>query len=94
MPNLLLYVKDLSEPDVVSLKVGRAVNLVRRIDQWGKQCGSKEQILRGFYPGSVTSNGDENDGSLMKGRVIVGEKSPWCHRLGIYFHVFSIIEFQ
>lgn len=65
----------------VKLKVGRAVNLVKRIDQWGKQCGSKEQVLRGWYPGTVDGE-DGNDGSLMKGRVTAGEKAAWCHRLG------------
>lgn len=54
------------------------MNLVKRIDQWGKQCGSKEQVLRGFYPGAV----EPDNTSLMKGTVIAGEKGPWCHRLG------------
>lgn len=55
------------------------MNLVKRIDQWGKQCGSKEQVLRGFYPGSV----EPDEASLMKGRVMAGEKGPWCHKLGM-----------
>lgn len=72
------------ESETIKLKVGRAVNLVKRIDQWGKQCGSKEQVLRGFYPGIVEPDNNAGDGSssLMKGRVIAGEKGPWCHRLG------------
>lgn len=68
------------ESDVIKLKVGRAVNLVKRIDQWGKQCGSKEQVLRGFYPGSV----EPDEVSFMKGRVIAGEQGPWCHKLGTF----------
>lgn len=68
------------ERDTIKLKVGRAVNLVKRIDQWGKQCGSKEQVLRGFYPGSV----EPDEASLMKGRVVAGEQGPWCHRLGMF----------
>ena len=74
-----LVVTESQEGDTIKLKVGRAVNLVKRIDQWGKQCGSKEQVLRGFYPGSV----ETDETSLMKGRVIAGEKGPWCHRLGM-----------
>jgi len=68
------------EGDTIKLKVGRAVNLVKRIDQWGKQCGSKEQVLRGFYPGSV----EPDEASLMKGRVVAGKQGPWCHRLGTF----------
>jgi hypothetical protein len=75
-------IREPSETETIKLKVGRAVNLVKRIDQWGKQCGSKEQVLRGFYPGTVEPDEDGNEGSLMKGRVKAGEKGPWCHRLG------------
>jgi hypothetical protein len=74
---------DSSNPDVIQLKVGRAVNVVARTDQWSKQCTSKEQVLRGFWPGSVAEDG----GSLMKGRVIAGEKGPYCHRLERLIHV-------
>lgn len=69
----------------ISLKVGRAVNLVKRIDQWGKQCGSKEQVLRGWYPGVVEPENSES--SLMKGRIKAGEKAPWCHRMERLIHL-------
>jgi hypothetical protein len=55
--------------------------VVKRLDQWTKQCSSKEQVARGVYP----ANGDQ-DGSLMKGRIQAGEKSPFCHRLGSLFN--------
>lgn len=77
---MLRYGIDPHATDTVKLKVGRAVNLVKRIDQWGKQCGSKEQVLRGWHPGTVEADGD--GGSLMKGRVKAGEKGAWCHKLG------------
>jgi Meiotically up-regulated gene 113 len=64
----------------IKLKVGRAVNLVKRIDQWSKQCSSKEQVIRGWYPGTVEP--DEDKKSLMKGRIRAGDKVAWCHRLG------------
>lgn len=73
---------DPKDKEFIKLKVGRAVNLVKRIDQWGKQCGSKEQVLRGFYPESVEPDEAGNEGSLMKGRLMAGEKGPWCHRVG------------
>ena len=84
---LVLRVQPIAEPPeygTIKLKVGRAVNLVKRIDQWGKQCGSKEQVLRGFYPGVVEPDREAGEGStsLLKGRVVAGEKGPWCHRLG------------
>ncbi|KAF9567562.1 hypothetical protein CPC08DRAFT_626509 [Agrocybe pediades] len=70
--------------ETVKLKVGRTVNLVKRIDQWGKQCGSKEPILRGRYP-PLANDGQAT--SLMKGVVKAGEKSKWCHRLERLIHL-------
>lgn len=79
---------DPRSPNKVELKVGRAVNLVKRIDQWGKQCGSKEQVLRGWWPGTVEHDeGGTNSGSLMKGRVMAGAKGPCCHRLERLVHL-------
>ncbi|KAF9456516.1 hypothetical protein BDZ94DRAFT_1229487 [Collybia nuda] len=78
-------IRESHSTDTIKLKVGRAVNLVKRIDQWGKQCGSKEQILRGWYPGTVEPN--KGGGSLMKGRVKAGEKGPWCHKLERLVHL-------
>lgn len=69
------------------MKVGRAVNLVKRIDQWGKQCGSKEQTLRGWWPGTVEDDDDDAHGSLMKGRVKAGAPGAWCHRLERLVHL-------
>jgi hypothetical protein len=73
---------DPDEKKLVSLKVGRATNLNRRMDQWGKQCGSKEQILRGFWPGGMGK-----EGVPMKGLVQAGPKGPWCHRLERLVHI-------
>jgi len=81
-----IYTFEIREPDntkSVKLKVGRAVNLVKRIDEWGKQCGSKEQVLRGWYPGIDGGKA----GSLMKGRVMGGKKAAWCHRLERLIHI-------
>ncbi|TFK29827.1 hypothetical protein FA15DRAFT_684151 [Coprinopsis marcescibilis] len=70
---------------IIKLKVGRAVNLVKRIDEWAKQCGSKEQILRGYYPPQDDQSGGQP--SLMKGRVKPGAKAPCCHRLERLIHL-------
>lgn len=73
---------DPNEKKLINLKVGRATNLNRRMDQWGKQCGSKEQILRGFWPGGMGK-----EGVPMKGLVQAGPKGPWCHRLERLVHI-------
>jgi len=52
------------------------------MDQWGKQCGSKEQILRGFCPGGM-----DKSGVPMKGLVQAGPKGPWCHRVERLVHI-------
>ncbi|KAJ7581356.1 hypothetical protein C8J56DRAFT_1015968 [Mycena floridula] len=64
------------------LKVGRTVNLVKRLHQWGKQCGSKEQVLRGWFPAE-----EGEDSSLLKGRVQAEGKGVWCHRLERLIHL-------
>ncbi|KAF8462467.1 hypothetical protein DFH94DRAFT_605754, partial [Russula ochroleuca] len=73
---------DPADKKTVHLKVGRATNLNRRMDQWGKQCGSKEQILRGFWPGGM-----DKAGVPMKGLVQAGPKGPWCHRVERLVHI-------
>ncbi|KAK0458556.1 uncharacterized protein EV420DRAFT_1543096, partial [Desarmillaria tabescens] len=79
-----IYTFEIRNPDdskTIQLKVGT-------LNEWGKQCGSKEQVLRGFYPGSVGDGGDET--SLMKGRVILpegGNEDVWCHRLERLIHL-------
>ncbi|KAK0487936.1 hypothetical protein IW261DRAFT_1655804 [Armillaria novae-zelandiae] len=86
-----IYTFEIRDPDdnkTVRLKVGRAVNVVKRLHEWGKQCGSKEQVLRGFYPRSVGDGRDET--SLMTGHVILpegGNEDVWCHRLERLIHL-------
>ena len=69
---------DSKDPDHVHLKVGRAVSLNKRIDQWTKQCPSKEPVLRGWYPGP---DGDNTQVSLLRGTVDPGKPGKHCHRL-------------
>jgi len=78
---------DKETPSKIKLKVGRTVNLVKRIDQWEKQCGSKEQVLRGWYPETGEGDDDADGRSLMKGRVKGGKKGPCCHRLERLIHL-------
>ena len=74
---------DQSTPGQVHLKVGRTVNLVKRMDQWSKQCESKEQVLRGYWPG----NGSADSSDLMKGRMKIGDPGPYCYRLERLVHL-------
>jgi len=76
-------IRDPDAPGVFDIKVGRAVNLNKRVDQWSKQCGSKEQALRGWWPGSV----DAGETSLLKGRIVAGKKGACCHRLERLIHI-------
>lgn len=66
----------------IQLKTGRTTHLVRRLDQWTKQCSSKEHVLRGWFPGGVDPETGLPATSLMKGRVAAGSKGASCHRLG------------
>ncbi|PVG02171.1 hypothetical protein CPB86DRAFT_780596 [Serendipita vermifera] len=61
-------------------KVGRAVNLKKRFGEWKKQCESKEQIMRGFWPIDLNS-------SLLVGKMKGGEPGPHCHRLEKLIHL-------
>lgn len=84
-------IRDTTPQKTIKLKVGRTNNVVKRLNQWGKQCGSKEQVLRGWYPGSVDPDSDDDDDtggqSLMRGRVRAGGKGVWCHRLERLVHL-------
>jgi hypothetical protein len=73
---------DGSDDGVVHLKVGRATNLNRRMDQWSRQCGSKEQVLRGHWP-----DGLDGDQPTMRGLIEAGSKGKWCHRLERLVHI-------
>lgn len=79
------YKLDPEDTSVVHLKVGRSANLVERIDEWAKQCGSKEQVLRGWWPGTIED--DDNESSLLRGCVNPGAKGICSHRLERLIHL-------
>ncbi|EIW85453.1 hypothetical protein CONPUDRAFT_47377 [Coniophora puteana RWD-64-598 SS2] len=76
-------IRDKHTPDVVHLKVGRATTLNQRLDQWQKQCSSKEQVVRGWWPASA----DGDEGSLLRGLIKAGPAGPLCHRLERLIHL-------
>ena len=53
------------------------------MDQWSKQCESKEQVLRGFWPG----DGSADASNLMKGRIKAGNPGKYCYRLERLIHL-------
>ncbi|KAH7908590.1 hypothetical protein BJ138DRAFT_1157352 [Hygrophoropsis aurantiaca] len=96
-------IRDTTRPKRIQFKVGRAVNLVKRLDEWAKQCGSKEQVIRGWWPGSVQdgengdsdsgsggggdSNGNAGNGTLLRGHINPGKAGPLCHRVERLVHI-------
>jgi hypothetical protein len=83
-------IMDAAVPPRVHLKVGRTSNVGRRINQWGKQCGSHEQILRGFWPGTVDADADGGDGDgvdLIKGRIKAGTPGSFAAKLERLVHL-------
>ncbi|KAJ6606454.1 hypothetical protein DFH09DRAFT_1299702 [Mycena vulgaris] len=84
-----IYTFEIRDPDSsqIQLKTGRTTHLARRLDQWTKQCSSKEQVLRGWFPGGVEPDTGLPATSLMKGRVNAGSKGPSCHRLERLIHL-------
>ncbi|CAE6459753.1 unnamed protein product [Rhizoctonia solani] len=77
-------------PSEVHIKVGRAINLVKRLDEWSKQCVSREVIIRGWWPGTIEDNNQDdssNSVSLLKGKINPGEKGKYCHRLERLIHL-------
>jgi len=83
-------IRDERDSDHVHLKVGRAVKLTKRLDQWDKQCGtgSREHIIRGWWPGTVDDGGAVvTNGGHLKGTVVAGAQGPYCHRLERLIHL-------
>ncbi|KZO92340.1 hypothetical protein CALVIDRAFT_454855, partial [Calocera viscosa TUFC12733] len=64
----------------VALKVGRAGNVKNRLGEWGRQCG-KEVVLRGLWPPR------EGTGTLLRGRLRMGDKARCSHRLERLIHL-------
>ncbi|KAI6022285.1 hypothetical protein BKA83DRAFT_4054608, partial [Pisolithus microcarpus] len=83
-----LEIRDPSTAHLIQLKVGRTVNLKRRLDQWDKQCGVRQQVLRGWWPGTIEPDSDsDTNGSLLRTQLKAGDPGPLCHRLERLIHI-------
>ncbi|KAF9521082.1 hypothetical protein BS47DRAFT_1335163 [Hydnum rufescens UP504] len=71
--------------NTLSFKIGRSIHMIKRLDQWGRQCASQEVVLRGQWPRVVNDDGTEP--SLLKGRIKQGEKGKFCHRWERLIHL-------
>lgn len=78
---------DQTNQALICFKVGRAVNLNKRLDQWDKQCGSKVQIVRGWWPTTRSNSDDGTHGSLLKNHITPGQPGPLCHRVERLIHL-------
>jgi hypothetical protein len=72
-----------SELDLISIKVGRSVNVIKRLDEWDKQCRSKDQVFRGYWPSARSI--DEDAADFTNGRLAPGPKGRNIRRLERYF---------
>ena len=77
---------DPKRPDVIQLKVGCAADLIKRLDQCDKQCGSKIQIPCGWWPGTVEDD-NGTGGNLLQGNIKVGNPGPLSHRVERLVHI-------
>ncbi|KAG8742379.1 hypothetical protein FRC10_001601 [Ceratobasidium sp. 414] len=59
---------DPATPNKVSIKVGFSTNMIKRLDQWEKQCPSEPMVLRGSWP-SCTPGDDEGGNQYVNGAV-------------------------
>ncbi|KAH6889749.1 meiotically up-regulated gene 113-domain-containing protein [Thelonectria olida] len=66
-----------SSSKTMMLKIGRAQNVQRRMNQWQRQCGYDIEMLR-YYP--YLSNASESSG-------VVPHMTPHCHRVERLVHI-------
>ncbi|CAE6518409.1 unnamed protein product [Rhizoctonia solani] len=83
-------IRDPKAPNEFHIKIGRTVNLVRRLDEWREQCGSERVALRGWWPRTIEGGGQndcEDPLSLLRGKIKPGKKGKYCHRLERLIHL-------
>lgn len=78
-------IRDPNEPDLISLKVGRTTNLLKRLQSWEKQCSSSTQVFRYYWPntGRIEDDLIKHQRSSFK----PGPPGPHIHRLERLLHL-------
>lgn len=73
------------ERQTMLLKIGRATNVHRRMNQWQRQCGRNIELLR-YYP-YVSSSSPPSLSTPVGGRASTARVTPHCHRVERLVHI-------
>ncbi len=68
----------------ITLKIGRAANVHRRMSQWTKQCGQNISLIR-YYPHCTNNNATSPSSSNR--RASSPRKVPHVHRVERLVHL-------
>lgn len=75
--------KSSSGKKAMVLKIGRAANVQRRMNQWQRQCGRDVEVLRYYpYSPSVSSTSSNSNSTLVPPRM-----TPHAHRVERLIHI-------
>ncbi|KAH7360900.1 meiotically up-regulated gene 113-domain-containing protein [Rhexocercosporidium sp. MPI-PUGE-AT-0058] len=77
-----ITVPDSANKKTILLKIGRAQNVYRRLNQWTKQCGYNLSLIR-YYPYRATTLSDTNVDELPR----TPRKVPNAHRVERLIHI-------
>ncbi|KAF9521081.1 hypothetical protein BS47DRAFT_1357026 [Hydnum rufescens UP504] len=66
------------QQDTLSVKIGRSKHVIKRRDQWERQCPSMQYVLHGLWP--RVENDDGTEPSLLKGHIKQGRKGKFSYR--------------
>lgn len=69
-----------THPGKIRLKIGRASNVQRRLNEWTRQCSYNLTLIR-YYPYTSSHNGSSG------GNAGAGRKVPYVHRVEHLIHI-------
>lgn len=71
------------DPEYICLKVGHTADLNVRMRTWQKQCSTKEQSLRGYWPDRLGETPEGGEATS----ITPGRKGPMCQRVERLTHL-------
>ncbi|PYI05270.1 DUF1766-domain-containing protein [Aspergillus sclerotiicarbonarius CBS 121057] len=90
--NALASAPTSDSPGTIRLKIGRANNVQRRLNEWSRQCSHEISLIR-YYPytpstpqPSPSRRGDQHDSSSSS-TLVPGRKVPHVHRVEHLIHL-------